>query len=127
MRFDAFAPMIASLFGDKMDIFRSSKTTNSDSTTDVTYPSTATHTNVVCKLSFEKMENPSDSEVDQNPINFLPKIFCAVGTDIQAGDYIIGYRLDDDGVTLVTYTGYAGLPSVFRSHLEVPMLVKESA
>lgn len=78
-------------------------------------------TNVKCRVSFvpNRQEDPKDSDVDSTPIKTQPKIFLSPDADVLAGDWIVAERMADDGETvLTTYSGPAGLPFKYPSHME---------
>lgn len=127
MKLSSFSPLMITLMTDEMDIYRYTESTNSDSTTSTNLPTTPLHTNVKCRLSFNAIDSPKDSEVDQNPIKYSPKIFCPQSTDLKAGDEIVVRRLQDDGSIMLTYKGQVGTPANYPTHKEVLFFIKESA
>lgn len=127
MKLGGFAPIIASLFTDKMDINRYVDSPNSDGTTDTKLSETPVYTDIPCRISFATDENPRDKEVDNVPLKNVPKIFCKLDTDIKSGDFITVRRYNDDGEVVATYAGKVGLPSVFITHKEALFSIERSA
>lgn len=127
MKLSSFSPLMVTLMTDEMDIYRYTESTNSDSTTSTNLPTTPLHTNVKCRLSFNAIDSPKDSEVDQNPIKYSPKIFCPQSADLKVGDEIVVRRLQDDGSVMLTYRGQVGTPANYPTHKEALFFIKESA
>lgn len=127
MKLGGFAPIIASMFTDKMDISRYVDSENTDGTTDTKLSETPVYINIPCRISFATDENPRDKEVDDVPLKNVPKIFCKLDTDIKAGDFITVRRYNDNGEVIATYAGKVGLPSVFITHKEALFSIERSA
>lgn len=127
MKLGKFAGIITTMFSDTMDITRYINKENADATTETILPDTPIYTNVACRISFSSDENPSDADIDNTPLKLTPKIFCKIDADLQAGDYIVARRLDDDGKVIATYSGKVGLPAVYVSHKEALFYIDRSA
>lgn len=127
MKLGGFAPIIVSMFTDKMDINRYVDSPNSDGTTDTKLSETPVYTDIPCRISFATDENPRDKEVDNVPLKNVPKIFCKLDTDIKPGDFITVRRYSDSGEVIATYAGKVGLPSVFITHKEALFSIERSA
>ena len=127
MKLSGFAPIIESMFNDKMDINRYIDVANSDGTTDTRLSDAPIYTNVPCRVSFSTYDNPRDNEVDNVPVKNVPKIFCKLNADIKAGDFITVRRYSDNGQVIATYAGKVGLPSVLITHKEALFSIERSA
>lgn len=127
MRLGDFSGIITTTFTDRMSISRYQDRENSDETTDTILTDAPLYSDIPCRLSFASRENPEDSEVDDTPVKISPKIFCKRDVDIRAGDFITVKRFDDDGNIIASYSGKAGLPSVFITHKEALFIINESA
>lgn len=127
MKLSGFAPIISTMFNDKMDIRRYVDVDNADGTTDTALPDTPIYTNVPCRVSFSSEDNPRDNDIDDTPVKIVPKIFCKVSADIKAGDFIKVSRFNDEGDVIATYAGKLGLPSVYITHKEALFSIEESA
>lgn len=127
MKLGKFAGIITTMFSDAMDITRYINKENADSTTETILPDTPIYTDVSCRISFSSEENPGDTDIDNTPLKLTPKIFCKIDEDLQAGDYVVVRRLDDDGKVIATYSGKVGLPAVYISHKEALFYINGSA
>lgn len=127
MKLSGFAGIITTMFNDKMSIRRYEKSENNDGTTSTELSENPICTDIPCRISFSSDESPKDSEVDEVPIRNVPKIFCKLDVDIQAGDIVTVNRYDDDGYIIATYEGKVGLPSVFITHKEALFSIERSA
>lgn len=127
MKLSGFAGIITTMFNDKMSIRRYEKSENNDGTTSTELSENPIYTDIPCRISFSSDESPKDSEVDEVPIRNVPKIFCKLDVDIQAGDIVTVNRYDDDGHIIATYEGKVGLPSVFITHKEALFSIERSA
>lgn len=127
MKLGAFSGIITTMFTDKMEITRYVERTNSDGTTETALPDIPLYTDVSCRISFVSEENPKDGAVDDTPVKSIPKVFCKIDADVQAGDYITLRRIGDDGNVMATFSGQIGLPSIYPTHKEALFLIKESA
>lgn len=127
MNLAGLGKLFAILYNDKMDIYRTSKETNEDTTIDISYNPTPLYTDVACRISFESDDTGTDSEVDRTPIRFNPKLFCEPKVDLQAGDFVVVRRYADDGSVIKTYQGQVSLPSWYSTHQEAFMRIDEGA
>ena len=127
MKLGAFSGIITTTFTDKMDITRYVEQENPDGTTETALPDVPLYTDVSCRISFVSEENPKDGAVDDTPVKSIPKVFCKIDADVQAGDYITLRRIGDGGNVMATFSGQVGLPSIYPTHKEALFLIKESA
>lgn len=127
MKLGKFAGIITTMLSDTMDITRYINEENADGSTETKLPDTPQYTDVPCRISFSSEENPGDTDIDNTPLKLTPKIFCKIDADLQAGDYIVVRRLDDDGKVMATYSGKVGLPAVYVSHKEALFYINRSA
>jgi hypothetical protein len=127
MKLSSFASLINLMMKDKMDLYRQTERVNADLTTTMVFSANPLYSNVMCHLSFGGLDNPGDSEVDNNPIKMTPKLFCPAGADIKAGDKVVVRRYKDDGSVMATYQGLLGLPLGYPTHMEVLFSIKGSA
>lgn len=128
MRLGGTKSLLAMLYDDRMDILRYTHSKNSDGTTETSMKPEPVLTEVPCRLSFSNStDNPDDLKVDENPIEYMPRIFCLPDVPLQAGDYVIVYRKDDDGNTVYSYKGNIAHPNWYSNHVEVKLNINESA
>lgn len=127
MRLGDFAGIITTMFSDKMDITRYVDIEMEDGSTQTALPDTPLHTDVSCRISFSSEENPGDTDIDNTPLKLTPKIFCGLGADLRAGDYVTVRRLDDNNEVIATYSGKVGLPAIYSSHKEALFYINRSA
>lgn len=127
MRLTGLGTLYAMLYNDRMDIYRTAKSKDEDSTTDISYDPNPLYTDIKCRLSFSSDDTATDSEVDRNPVRFSPKLFCEAGVDLQVGDYIVVRRYTDNGVVSRTYQGQVAMPSWYTTHQEAFVRIDEGA
>ena len=127
MRLTGLGSLLTLLYDDQMDIYRTVKSDNDDNTVDITYDPEPLYTDIKCRLSFSSDDRGAESEVDRNPVRFDPKLFCAAGVDLKAGDYVTVKRFDDNGVVTHTYSGLVSQPSWYSTHQEAFVRVDEGA
>lgn len=128
MKLSGLGTFLTMLYDDKMDIYRTTSTINSDYSTDIFYQEEPLDTDVPCRISFSSDDSGSDSQVDMNPIRYNPKIFCKADVDIKAGDFIVLRRYADDGLTVkATYKGTVAQPSWYSTHQEALIRIDEGA
>lgn len=127
MKLSGVGTFLAMLYDDKMDIYRTAEDTNEDQSTDIFYTPEPTYTEVPCRISFSSDDSGADTELDENPIRYNPKIFCGADVDLKAGDYVVITRYKDDGMVRCVYKGTAAQPSWYTTHQEAFMRIDESA
>lgn len=114
---------------DRCDIYRRVTVINDDRTTSVVLDTEPIAVDVPSRISFirYKVEDPSNTAVDNNPIQLTPKIFFPVYTDIKAGDTVKLKRMSKEGIVMYTYEGILGLPAYYDTHIEVMMNIDTTA
>ena len=127
MRLSGLGKLYTLLYDDRMDIYRTVKEIDDDSTTDISYDPKPLHTDISCRLSFSSGDTASDSDVDRNPVKFNPKLFCGADVDLQAGDYVTVRRYVDNGSVVKTYHGQVAQPSWYSTHQEAFIRIDEGA
>lgn len=127
MKLAGFGKLLAMLYDDRMDIYRTTGATNDDDTTNISYDPRPLYSDVECRLSFSSDDTGSDSEVDRNPVKFNPKLFCGALVDLRAGDYVVVRRFADNGSIMVTYEGTVARPSNYSTHQEAYVHIDEGA
>ena len=127
MKLAGFGKLLAMLYDDRMDIYRTSGALNDDNTTNISYTPTPLYSDIECRLSFSSDDTGSDSEVDRNPVRFNPKLFCGAGVDLRAGDYVVVRRFADNGSIMMTYEGTVARPSRYSTHQEASVHIDEGA
>lgn len=127
MKLAGLGKLFAVLYNDRMDIYRTSKEANEDSTTDISYKPEPLYEDIQCRISFNSDDTGSDSEVDRTPVRYNPKLFCRAEVDLQAGDYVVVRRYADDGSIVKTYQGTVAQPSWYSTHQEAFMRIDEGA
>ena len=127
MKLSGMGVFLTMLYDDRFDIYRTDKRSNEDSSTDIFYQETPKYADVPGRLSFSSDDTGSDTAVDETPIKYNPKLFCAHDVDIRAGDYIVLRRYSDDGKLIHTYKGLAAQPAWYSTHQEIFIRVDEEA
>lgn len=128
MRLAGTKSLLAMLYDDRMDVLRYIHTENPDGTTETSMQPEPVLTNVPCRVSFSNStDDPNDVVVDENPIKYMPRIFCSPDVPLQAGDYVIVYRKDDSGRTTYSYKGNIAQPNWYSNHIEVKFNIDEAA
>ena len=128
MKLSGFSGIIETMFLDRMTINRYVEEEQEDGSTNTVLSNTPLYTDVPCRVSFlTSGEKPNDNEVDDTPINLMPKLFCKLSTDIKEGDFIVVTRVDDSGNVIATYSGKVGRPFVFITHKEALFSIEGSA
>lgn len=127
MKLAGLGKLYTILYDDRMDIYRTNRIENDDSTTDIAYNESPLYEDVKCRLSFRLDDSGADSEVDRNPVRANPTLFCGSDVDIRAGDYVVVRRYADDGRVLSTYEGRVAMPSRYSTHQETFLRIDEGA
>lgn len=127
MRLEGLGSLLSILYNDRMDIYRTQRRANDDTTIDISYEPTPLYTDVSCRLSFSSDDTGADAEVDRNPVRFNPKLFCSSRVDLRAGDYVKIYRMADDGSVMSEYEGTVAKPSKYSTHQEAFVRIDEGA
>jgi len=109
---------------DQMDIARSMEIENPDGSTGQTRPDVPIYSGVPCHVAPVNIDNPDPTTVDTRPIIVTLLISCSIYVDLQNNDTITARVLDKDGVTLITYKGIIGAPSVMQSRQEIQMIAR---
>lgn len=114
---------------DKSNIYRRKTVKNEDGSTAVILDPEPIAVDVPSRISFirYKVEDPSNTAIDNNPIQLTPKIFFPVYTDIKAGDTVKLKRISKEGIVMYTYEGILGLPAYYDTHIEVMLNVDTTA
>ena len=105
-----------------MTVYRYTTSTNSDGTTSTKLSPNAVYTDIPCRISATRPDNSESSLVDKNPQRAEIKIFCSTQYGIHKGDKIVAKKKQDDGTTLITYTGTSNLPLIYVTHTEVVLV-----
>ena len=111
---------------DKMDIGRRTEAENPDGTSGETSPDIPLYRDVACHISFANIDNPDPNTAETRPVNKLLIINCPVEVDIQNGDLITAYRLNDKGEALEKYVGVIGEPSTSMNRKKAEMSIREN-
>ena len=127
MKLAGIGKLMAMLYDDRMDIYRTSKEDNNDRTVDISYEPQPLYRNIECRLSFSSDDTATEQEVDRNPVRFNPKLFFKSNEDVRAGDYVVVTRYTDDGSVARKYEGTVAQPSWYSTHQEAFMRIDEGA
>ena len=127
MKLAGLSKLFTMLYSDQMDIYRTRKDENNDSTTSITYQPEPMYKDVACRLSFNRSDTTPYSEVDRNSVVFNPKIFCSLDVDLLAGDYVVVHRIADDGSVTMLYEGMVAKPAKYPTHQEATIRINEGA
>ena len=127
MKLAGLGNFFAMLYNDRMDIYRTVRADNPDTTINISYSPDPLYTDIKCRLSFSSDDTGTDTEIDRNPVRLSPKLFCGAEVDLKAGDYVVVRRYTDSGEVSKTYQGQVALPSWYTSHQEVFVRIDEGA
>lgn len=119
MKLSKFSKLLAPMYTDEMTVYRRASTENEDGTTAVKLSPTPVYENIPCRISATQADNSESTADDTNPTYSEIKVFCAADYNIHKGDKIVAVKKQDDGTTLITYTGTANLPFAFVTHKEI--------
>lgn len=122
MKLSPFGALLETMYGDTMTVYRHTTSTNSDGTTSTELSQNAIYTDIPCRISATKPDYSESLLVDKNPQRAEIKIFCGTKYDIHKGDKIVATKKQDDGTTLITYTGISNLPLVYVTHVEIVLV-----
>ena len=122
MKLSPFGALLETMYGDTMTVYRHATSINSDGTTSTKLSPNAVYTDIPCRISATKLDNSESSLVDKNPQRAEIKIFCSTQYGIHKGDKIVAKKKQDDGTTLITYTGTSNLPLIYVTHTEVVLV-----
>jgi hypothetical protein len=120
------APVLRLLWTDSMDITGYTETQNDDGSTNPNAP-IAKAEGIKCKLSFSRLDDPENREIDREPLLLIPKVICGTDAPVTKGDLITVRRYDSAGNITATYEGIAGLPAMYGSHQEFEIAEKGQA
>lgn len=127
MKLAGLGKLLAVLYDDRMDIYRTEKTSKDDDTVDISYQPAPLYSDIKCRLSFTSDDTGADSEVDRNPVRFNLKLFCSSDVDLRAGDYVAIRRYSDKGSLLSVHQGQVAMPSRYSTHQEAFVRIDEGA
>jgi hypothetical protein len=119
MKLSKFSKLLTPMYTDIMTVYRTEPKENSDGTTSVKLSETPVYEDIPCRISTTKADNSESTADDTNPQYSEIKVFCAPDYVIRKGDKIVAVKKQDDGTTLITYTGTANLPFAFVTHKEI--------
>lgn len=108
----------ATMFEDLMNVYREVEVTNPDGSTDNIYSDEPVLVDVPCRISFPYRESPLDQEIDRNPMQLAPVLFCHYDVPLIDADYVVVTRTDADGNLMATYHGTISLINNYPSHKE---------
>ena len=80
---------------------------------------------IPCKFSLTEKDNPSDSNGTYMPVLKQVVVFTDLDYNIIAGDYISGYRTDNQSGVKQLVEGICGEPNRFDTHQEIPIQIDE--
>ena len=122
MNLSLYGALFTSMYNDVMTVYRRTTSTNADGTTSTKLSPNAVYTDIPCRISATRPDNSESSLVDKNPQRAEIKIFCSTQYGIHKGDKIVAKKKQDDGTTLITYTGTSNLPLIYVTHTEVVLV-----
>lgn len=122
MKLSPFGALLETMYVDTMTVYRHTTSTNSDGTTSIKLSQNAIYTDIPCRISATIPDNSESSLVDKNPQRAEIKIFCSTQYDIHKGDKIVATKKQDNGATLITYTGTSNLPLIYVTHVEIVLV-----
>ena len=80
---------------------------------------------IKCKFSFNEKDNPSDSNDSYMPVLKQVMLFTDLDHNILAGDYILGYKVDEASGIKQLIQGICGEPNRYDTHQEIPIQIDE--
>jgi hypothetical protein len=122
MNLSVFSKFLDPLYKDSMIVQRYAPSTNADGTTSINLLDEPIYKDIPCHISTTQADNAESSKDDTNPQFSKVKVFCPPKYHIQKGDRITAAKKQDNGDTLITYTGTANLPLVFVTHQEIELV-----
>lgn len=121
MKIGSISKYLEMLYEDKMSIYRTQRKNKLNGAVNNEVPDvekdSPIYSGIKCRLSFKSIDAAQGGQVVE-PIKMQGKVFCAVDTDIQAGDMLKIDRYDGD-TNIGQYIGIAGQPARYGSHCEV--------
>lgn len=124
INFEPIGEVMKAFDTDKIDISRKIEITNPDGTTGESMGDTPLYKDIYCHISFESIDNPDPNTAETKPIIEALTINCSLDIDLQNGDYITAYKLDNEGNIIETYKGTIGEPSSSMSRKTASMQVR---
>lgn len=124
INFEPIGEALKAFDTDKIDIHRKMEIQNPDGTTGETSINVPLYTQVDCHISFISSDNPDAKTSDMKPIIIGLMINCPLEVDLQNNDYIIAYKMSNDGNVLETYRGIIGEPTVAQSRKSAEMQMR---
>lgn len=124
INFEPIGEALKAFDTDKIDIARRLEIENPDGTTGETSQDVPIYTDISCHISFDNVDNPDENTVDSEPIITMLTINCPVDVDLQKGDYITAYKLNNAGETIAIYVGIIGYPEINQSRQSAQMQMK---
>ena len=115
-------------FTDKLSVNRRIKVLNEDKSTSFLLPDEPLYENQPCYVSYKKVDNPADNNVDKNPLISVLEIFTDNTLEIKNGDTIRVDKIDVINKTVLqTYTGICNEPILYSTHQQIQVVLKGNA
>lgn len=122
MKLSSFGSLLTTMYSDVMTVYRRTPSINADGTTSIKLSSTAIYENIPCRISTTKPDDSETTREDKNSQYADVKVFCSPKYVVEKGDTIVVTKKQDDGTTLVVYTGTSNLPFVYATHAEIKLV-----
>ena len=84
------------------------------------------YTDLPCFFDFKQSDNPNPQTVDTRPINITGILFCDESIELQNADFITVRKMTTQGTVLEIYQGEIGKPSVYPSHQECMLNIRQN-
>lgn len=124
INFEPIGEAMTAFDTDKIDIARRTEVENPDGTSGEALDNVPIYEGVACHISFSNYDNPDPNTAETRPVIKSLVINCSIDVDLQNGDFITAYKLDNDGNTIETYQGTIGEPTSSQSRKTANMEVR---
>lgn len=118
--------MYNGMYDDLLDVYRIGEVEANDHTTTTGYPTTPTYARIPCRISRLFPDRSLPKTETSNEVKFMFRLFCDPDKDIVKGDKLVFAKVIK-GVKTVEYTGTAGSPMLYETHMEIDVIVDGDA
>lgn len=112
------------MYSDKITIYRYDEEVDDNGVTIQTIKDDPTLSDINCLISFTKQDTSKTTLVSDIPVEMAVQLFTTLDAGIRAGDHIVASKMNGD-VLVKTYTGIAGEPYTYPSHLQTALILDE--
>lgn len=111
------------MYSDKLSIYRYTSVEDAGVTLQE-LKTTPEMSDIPCLISFSKQDTSTTSLVSDIPIEMAVQLFVSIDSGIRAGDTIVASKMAASTLAK-TYTGIAGEPYSYPSHLQVMLIMDD--